>query len=198
MNYWRRLIAFIIVVVLTVVGSVNADMVPVSQLDAKEWHSQCTCSQIDLQYINSFNSYDSPSISGFGFCHIHFLPKADVEVGQSNGMENSIDLTGGPSSVSLCLYALLGLGLCSSPHLVRKLSLGHIPEWYHSGGPFQIGHSHALGPNIICSASACFIQPNCREVELIHQYHQRVVMSLWRKSQYTPDVIASRGPPNIS
>ena len=41
-------------------------------------------------------------------------------------------------SLSLCLSALLGLGLCSFAHCVKKSSFGFILEWYRNGGPFQI------------------------------------------------------------
>jgi hypothetical protein len=41
----------------------------------------------------------------------------------------------------------------------------------------------------------CFIQPDNAAERLIPQYRIRTVVSSWRKSQFTPDVIASRGPP---
>ena len=65
----------------------------------------------------------------------------------------------GQNSLGLCLCALLGLGVCRSAPWVKKLSLTVIPEWYHDGGPRQIGHSLAVTPDCLCSSSACFVQP---------------------------------------
>jgi hypothetical protein len=102
------------------------------------------------------------------------------------------------SSLSLCISAIIGLGLCSSAHCVRKLSFGFIPEWYHNGGPFQIGHSFAVCPDSVCPAPVCcLVQPAVTAEDFLPQYHLGTVVSLWRKSQFTPDVIASRGPPIV-
>ena len=102
----------------------------------------------------------------------------------------------GRQLVSRCLYALMGLGLCSSVHWVKKINLGHIPEWYHEGGPLQIGHSHAATPESLCSLQVCFLAPqDDRAEDSLPQYHLGTIVSLWRKSQFTSSVIASRGPP---
>lgn len=50
-------------------------------------------------------------------------------------------LPAAPSSFSLGLTALLGLGAYQATRSLRKLNLGSLPEWYHSGGPQQIGHA---------------------------------------------------------
>jgi hypothetical protein len=177
------------------VGTVHADMVLVSKLDT-EPQSQRVCGRTEFQRANLSGLYDSTSISDLDFRFVQFLPKADVEVGQTTGIESSINLTGGPGSVSLCLYAMLGLGLCSAPHWIKKLSIGYIPEWYHNGGPLQIGHSLAVSPESLCPVPVyCFVQPVLATEYLIPQYHHMTVVSLWRKSQFTPDIIASRGPP---
>jgi hypothetical protein len=86
--------------------------------------------------------------------------------------------------------------LCSSAHWVKRLSFGFVPEWYHNGGPFQIGHSYAVTPESLCPVQVCcFIQPFCTEDNHLPQYFLKTVTSLWRKSQFTPCVLASRGPP---
>ena len=197
MNGWRKTITTLIGILISV-GSVHADMVSVHKLDAKPQQLYQVYNRTDRQHTNLSNpsSFNIANIAGLNFRPIQFLPKAGTEIGQTAEVESSIDLTGGPGSISLCLYAMLGLGLCGAPHWVKKLSISHIPEWYHNGGPFQIGHSLAVSPESLCPAPVnCFVQPVGTVEHLIPQYRLRTVVSLWRKSQFTPDVIASRGPP---
>jgi hypothetical protein len=95
----------------------------------------------------------------------------------------------------LCLYALLGLGLCKSAPWVKKLSLGVLPGWYHDGGPFQIGHSLAISPDCLCLAVVCFTQPQDKAEDLQPLYRLGAVAALWRAAQFVPAVRAARGPP---
>ncbi len=99
------------------------------------------------------------------------------------------------SSLSLCLYVLMGIGLCKTVPSVRKLSLGCIPEWYHDGGPSQVGHSHAVGPNLCPAMLVCFIQPESTADDLLPEFYRGTIPSLVRESLFTPNLLASRGPP---
>jgi hypothetical protein len=107
-------------------------------------------------------------------------------------------LTEGSDSFGLCLYALLGLGLCKSAPWLRKLSLGPIPDWYHDGGPFQIGHSVALSPQCSCDSLICFVQPQGSCDDPLPQYQRQTLFCLWRRSQSIPAADAPRGPPSRS
>jgi hypothetical protein len=53
-------------------------------------------------------------------------------------------LPGGPSSVSLMLCALSGLGAWRLGRGGLRATFGQTPEWYHDGGPWQVGHARAL------------------------------------------------------
>lgn len=107
--------------------------------------------------------------------------------------------TDGQNSLHLCLYALLSMGLCRSVPYVKKVSLGIVPQWYHDGGPFQIGHSSAISPDCLDAAPIyCFIQPDDRADDLTPRYRPGAIVSCWRTSQFTPSVLASRGPPCMS
>jgi hypothetical protein len=102
------------------------------------------------------------------------------------------------SSLSLCLYALLGLGLCSSPRWIKKVSLGVIPHWYHDGGPSQIGHSLAICPYRLYPEPAyCFLDPAFEQHEPTPQCHRGLIEPLLRKAVFTRSVLASRAPPNL-
>lgn len=99
------------------------------------------------------------------------------------------------NSASLCLYALLGLGLCKAAPCVKKWSWGGLPEWYHEGGPFQIGHSVAVAPDCLCPTLVChFLPPPDLGMERASNYEWGLAR-LWPKSQYLPTVCAPRGPP---
>jgi hypothetical protein len=100
------------------------------------------------------------------------------------------------SSVSLCLYALIGIGLCHSGHWIRKASLGFIPDWYHLGGPSQIGRSIAISPDSLCSLDCCFVQPQYEPDDLDLEHHRGPLEPLLRESVFTPNTHASRGPPS--
>ena len=195
MNYWRRLILGIIGPMLFA-AFVRADMVPISKLEAEQQQALRVCGRTEVQHTNLLSLYDSPNVVYLDLATVQLLPEAGADVRQTSQIPCTIDLSGGPSSYSMCLYALMGLGLCSAPQWIRRLSLGHIPEWYHDGGPLQIGHSLAVSPKSFYPVSVyCFVQPVGTTYRLKPQYCFRTVMSLWRKSQFAPDVIASRGPP---
>ena len=159
------------------------------------------CSDSGLKHTDtSFISYDLPA-AGLDLWHDKSLPVAPADVQHNTRMLDQQLLTDGVNSLSLGLSALIGLGLLGSTHWVKRLHFGFIPEWFHDGGPFQIGHSYAVVPNCLCSTPAyCFIQPVTLEEDSYQpQLHrQGVIVSLWRKSQFTPDAIASRAPPYMS
>ena len=91
----------------------------------------------------------------------------------------------------------MGLGLCRSAPWVKRLHFGHIPDWYHHGGPFQVGGNLAVQPNCLVDAAICFLQPDLPPRENLTLCHARgTVTSLWRQSQFVPAVDAPRGPPS--
>jgi len=128
------------------------------------------------------------------------VPHTDrlAETAQGEEAEPAITLRDGRSSLDLCLYTLLGLGVFRSGHWVRRTSLGFIPEWYHSGAPQQIGHSHAVGPDAYCHAAVCFVQPDLMPDRLMPLYDRGTIPALVRTSQFVSDVLASRAPPRLS
>jgi hypothetical protein len=128
---------------------------------------------------------------------LDFLPRLQAPVAPTGGiLQPAPVLSDGQSSLGLCVYALLSLGLFHSAGLVKKLSLGSIPSWYHDGAPHQIGHSHAIAPELRSISIHCFVQPKCKAPERPSQYDRGAIVSLWRKSQFAPALLASRGPPS--
>jgi hypothetical protein len=194
----RRIISAVICG-LIVTAAVHADMISAVQQDAARRQSPSVYDQANLHNKNLSESYDFPNVADLDSWSVGFLPQANLDIEKAPEIQPLQNLTNGPDSLNLCLSALICLGLCSSAHVVKKLSFNFVPEWYHNGGPFQIGHSHAITPESLCiTPVCCFFQPVCMVEDSFTQYRLRTVVSLWRKSQFTPDVIASRGPPLLS
>lgn len=195
---WRTFVA-VGVCGLAVSAAARADMVSASTLDAP--HRQLErCSQAVLLRADLSSTFDSFNTADFSSWSEEFLPEASADVAQSSEeLSPAPVLTNGASSLSLCLSALIGLGLCSSTHWVKKLSFGFVPDWYHEGGPLQIGHSLAANPDSLCTAQlCCFFQQPCMAERLVPNYRSRAIAALWRESQSARDVIGSRGPPLFS
>ncbi len=195
----RRKLLITVGLGLLVTTGVYADMTPVSQSDAKCVQPLSARRLAELQYTNLSSPYNSPSVTELDLWSVEFFPEAKADVSQTAEIQHLQILTNGQGSLNLCLSALIGLGLCSSAHWVKRLSFGFVPEWYHNGGPFQIGHSYAVTPEPLCSEPVCcFIQPVCIVEDSFTQYPLGTVASLWRKSQFTPTILVPRGPPNMS
>jgi len=196
----RRQIAAVIAV-LVAASLANADMVTVSAPTAWGAVTVPESAQSTSPYTELLRPFYSDSEAGWDLwsCEAGVQPIDDM-LGAAHSAQAQI-LTDGSDSLSLCLWALIGLGLCRSGQWVRRLSLGFVPEWYHSGGPFQIGHSHAVLPNNLASAFVpvcCFVQPVFAVESPILIQRSRIVRSSWRKSQFAPAALASRGPPSLS
>ena len=75
--------------------------------------------------------------------------------------EHVITLPPGPDSVLLAASGLLSLGAIQLGRNVRKLHFGLMPEWYHDGGPTQVGHATAwdLGFSHSAMPVCCFELP---------------------------------------
>ena len=189
--------------VLLVLGGVaafgaaaRADMMPMSATGAECRQSASVCSTDGVCTADLVNSLEYSNLLNLDLGTVQFAPEFVDDFRRDPDAQQPQILTNGQSSLRLCLSALIGLGLCSSAHCLKKLHLGSIPEWYHNGGPFQIGHSLAVNPDTLCPAPiCCFVQPNCTGEDRMPRFRLGAIVSLWRESQFTPDVLAPRGPP---
>jgi len=193
-----RRITAVVFGALVVTATGYAGMVPMSSVDVGRGVS------LPVSIPSIPPSCESPTLFGslntadLDLWSIGFLPEGDADAAQTSASQSSPTVTNGPDSLALCLSALVGLGLCGSVHRVKKLSSGFIPDWYHDGGPFQVGHSHAIMLNSLCSVPVyCFIQPALAAENTLAQCRLGMVLSLWRRSQCTPTVLGSRAPPKM-
>jgi hypothetical protein len=141
----------------------------------------------------------SSDIGVLSLLPVRYLLERGDEARQVDEIPSVQVLSDRQSSLSLCLYALLGAGLFRSAPLVKKLSFGCIPSWYHDGGPFRIGHSLAISPDCLCAMQVqCLVQPNWGAEGRVPKYHQEAIVSFWRRLQLMSITLASRGPPGVS
>ena len=194
---WRRILVAV-VAALVATAAVQADLTSVGPSGAERVDRACALACDEQRPMDSFTSLGISS--GFDLDLRSIAPSVSTttEPEQPAPPANLVILTDRSDSVDLCLYALLGLGLCRSGQLVKKSGLAFIPDWYHHGGPLQIGHSYAVGPDCLGSNLACFIQPNATPEDLQREHHQGPIAPLLHKSLFTPTVRASRGPPSMS
>jgi len=196
----RRKIILVLIGTLSLCAAVHADMVPLSPVAAGYQQLLQARTPTDPRLTSSFSPFVGfAGIADLGSLPVGFLPQPNAEAGQTSETKPAQILTDRQNSLSLCLYTLLGLGLCRSAPLVKKLHFDCIPDWYHTGGPFQIRHSLAMSPDCLCSAPVyCFIQPDGTAEDCLPQYYRGTIASLLRKSRFIPTALASRGPPCLS
>ena len=187
-----------LIAAVAVVSAASADMMPVSSVDVEHRQTIPVYYPVNPQNANPLDPFVCLGVPDLDLRAVGCLPDSSPNGGQASETKSARILTDEQNSLTLGLYALMGLGLCRSAPWMRKLSLVSIPDWYHAGGPFQIGHSLVVAPDCRCPAPVCgFIQADLRVEDSIPRYRQKVMVSLWRKAQYTPAVLASRGPPSI-
>ena len=194
MTDWSRVIPAT-VLGLALCTAVRANMVSVYPEAVAYQVSSGAPVTTDSRSPDASSLFGLPEFSDLDLLTVGLLPDPEGDVGQTSEARLLRILSDGQSSFSLCLYALLSLGVCRSAPLVKKLSVGPIPDWYCAGGPWQIGHSLVLAPDCCSAAVYCFIQPEHPRENSPSRYCRGAIMSLWRHSQFTPTALTSRGPP---
>lgn len=176
---------------------VRADMVSLSPADTACVSSQPTrCVTDSPSASSSSSSWGFPQIADFGLLLVRSVSQPDVETGQGTKAKSPQILADRQNSLSLCLYALVGLGLCRTAPWVKRLHFGCLPDWYHGGGPYQIGHSFATAPNCLSSVPvACFVQRDYEPEDISLRHLHGTILSLLRGPQATFWELGSRGPP---
>jgi len=182
---------------LVVPAPIFAGIMPASHVDAGQ-RLPAVCCEEDATHQGSSNLFRSPDFADPTSGLLVSFSDADENRCPSDETQSLLKLTDATTnSFDLCVYALLGLGICRTGPWIKRFSFGSVPEWFHDGGPLQIGHSHAVLPKTLGSASiCCFVQPDCRADDHLPGQSQRAAISpLLRKSLFTPCVLAARGPP---
>jgi hypothetical protein len=194
----QKIIA-VLVGVLFPCAAVQADLVPLSPVDAGYRPSPQVRIPADSASTSSLSALvDLPRAADRGLLSAGLLPEPRAQTRQTSEVKPAQILRDGQSSLSLCLYALFGLGLCESASSVKKVRFGCIADRC-CRGPFQIGRSSAISLDCLCSASvACFVQPDFTTEDCLPQCYRGAIAPLLQKSRFKPITLASRGPPCMS
>jgi len=194
----RRQSQAVIFAALTLMGIASADMMPTSWPDAGSVATGSVGSRADLQPVDTANLFAGLSLSEQDSRSVTFLPEADADVTQARGAQPPAQLFANERiSLELCLYALLGFGLCRSAPCLKKVHIGFAPDWFHSGGAHQVGHSCAIEWDSLSSPLVCYVQPPCTVDKVPSRYCLGIIESLLRESQSAPHTSAPRGPPSL-
>jgi len=97
-----------------------------------------------------------------------------------------------PNSTCLFFYAMGGVGAWQLGRSAKKIHLGSLPQWYHSGGPSQIGHAVVFDPNF-AHIDLCHIGPVDPDGTAVCQPALR--QSPPRRDQSFLTIQAPRAPP---
>jgi hypothetical protein len=101
-----------------------------------------------------------------------------------------------PSSLSLFLVAVGGMGAWQFGRSAKKLRFGHLPDWLHTGGPAQVAHATALGPDLTTVLPAAFHDQPVDEPDplcLMRSY----LLTTCEPQLLLPATEPARGPPSI-
>ncbi len=103
-----------------------------------------------------------PDIDSFSSLYVHRHVALSVDSFPASSKDHRNErieqLPPAPSSALLLMYGLGSLGAFQLTRSTKNLRIGHFPAWLHTGGPRQIGHSHALDLNRIHILPLCWFQ----------------------------------------
>ena len=97
-----------------------------------------------------------------------------------------------PSSLTLVLSGVLSLGAFQGVRSIKKLHLAALPEWYHTGGPAQVGHATPFDLQFDALPECAFQQPVEAPAPAWHILRER--RTPLRCQTFVP-LAAPRGPP---
>jgi len=101
-----------------------------------------------------------------------------------------------PASLSLVLAGLGSLGAWQLGRAARTLHFGPVPEWFHTGGPVQIGHTYAANPDCSAVFEVCAFDQPVGKHAVLHRMRCEPPLIFLPQCILTSE--APRGPPFLS
>ena len=102
------------------------------------------------------------------------------------------ELPPAPGSAALFLSALVSVGAWQLVRSARHISFSAVPEWYHTGGPAQVGHAVAIDLDFGAMPLCSFAPPAPPPPD---SFHARREFRVRFAPQHTLAVKSPRGPP---
>lgn len=184
-------------VLLAVAPSGRADMIPLSDRDMGSDGLGVFISDCPAELAQDGSVLFS-TLDGVGLDRLPAGPLVDAQMAaeDADSPQRICILMDTQGSLGLCLYGLLGLGLCKA---ATFLFVCVIPVWCHDGGPCPIAHRLDLSPDGLHPVPMyCLVPPGCTTKDSLPRYRQEAIVVSWRDSQFTPIALAPRGPPRCS
>jgi len=124
---------------------------------------------------------------------------ADINYYSSTGTQTPTakvvrKLPAGPGGATLFLMGVGCIGAVKLGKSARGLRLQSLPEWYHTGGPIQVGHAAAFDFDYSAPVFST-LDETAGEQQLRH--HPRRDLPLRCDDQFLLTVEAPRGPPRL-
>lgn len=122
-------------------------------------------------------------------------PTTDDEPTDESSLGTPQVLTRTPSSLLLGLTALAGVGLYHAGQSIRRVQAPLVADWYHTGGPQQIGHATPLDLDTL-DLPPCVLDPLAHVPDCTTRFAFEADLRI--PSEDLPHTTAPRGPPAIS
>ena len=185
-------------------GSVHADIAPGLHTDS-----------IATVYSHASLSSDAVSTSAAEAAAIGLSNRSLLSLSLDDGFSGSFDSPGTvgetasasfvaaeirevpplASSASLFLSAMLSVGAWNLLRVSRHANWAHVPDWYHTDCPSQIGHAVPFDFDFSALPLCCFEQPVAQRPFLYRVQREEVPRC---DAQCFLTITAPRGPPILS
>ena len=134
---------------------------------------------------------------GLGIARLRDVPLGELAADSNPPPAQDVkQLPPAPDSASLFLSALGTLGALQVGRAMRKGQWGLLPDWYHGGGPGQVGHAFATDLNPVVALPPCDLDRPAGERPSFYSI-QHDWLPRWQPQRSLPTA-APRGPPLLS
>ncbi len=120
---------------------------------------------------------------------------ATVPTERDSTRQAVLELPAAPGSMSLFLSAMVSIGAWQLVRSTKDLHFGALPDWYHTGGPVQVGHVTVFDLDFNSSPLCDFTEPVGERPSFYHL--QRDLSVRWRP-QHRLSLADPRGPPALT
>ncbi|HSW01760.1 MAG TPA: hypothetical protein VLI39_16445 [Sedimentisphaerales bacterium] len=182
-------------------GVARADMMPLDALHGTVvWAYSDSIEEVEepTEPTNPANLYSFPSIFDWDL-HGVFRPVIRIDVSEPPESPQVLILGEKEGSFTLCLYAIMSLGLIDPVPWTRKWVVRTLPRWYWNGCPGVYRPCLAISVMLRHPEPTAHWDPPPEQPQDAQTCRQpETTVPLWRKSQFTLPVLAARGPPQTS
>lgn len=179
--------------------AVYAGMTPIYESVAEVWQSVGGADTPPLQCLHCIDPLGIRDSLGPCSLSVEFPSGAETRASHTDETRDPCYLRSGTSSLSLCLYAFIGVGLFASPPRLMRPAFGVLLDWYHDGGlRLAKGGDAASASCFDFTPVHGFVQPDDREDGSRFPCPFRMWSCIGSASRGVLVAMAPRGPPRSS